>query len=182
MFIALVFSFVLFLLVSDTALVMCIIFRSLQWCWRYRCPKNKKITTFINQSVIPQSTNGESTKKWLFFFLTSASKKLLLTFSLFVGFTSSSLKVTSLCWISPLPRWRGAVSLKGNSVRCDISHTDSFWRRLEKLLQGVERVRASCSFFRQMTFVSESLSKSKHTQSISTCNLFDCPTSASERL
>lgn len=90
-FIVLVFS-LSFLLVRDTALVMCIIFRSPQWCWRCRCSKKRKKKNHyvINQSVIPQSTNGESTKS--VFFLTSASKNYFQRFLVFVGFTKSSPK------------------------------------------------------------------------------------------
>lgn len=119
-FIVLVFS-LSFLLVRDTALVMCIIFRSPQWCWRCRCPKKIKIKNHyvINQSVIPQSTNGESTKKC--FFSYQCLEKLLSTLSRFCGLR----EIVSEKWrvFVGSHRWQGDAalfSLKGNSVRGDI--------------------------------------------------------------
>lgn len=111
-FIVLVFS-LSFLLVRDTALVMCIIFRSPQWCWRCRCPKKTKKKSLRYKSISHPSKHKRRVNKKVFFFLPVPRKITFNAFSFLWASRNRLRKVTSLCRIAPLTRWRRAVFVKG---------------------------------------------------------------------
>lgn len=118
-FIVLVFS-LSFLLVRNTALVMCIIFRSPQWCWRCRCPKKTKKKSLRYKSISHPSKHKRRVNKKCFFSY-QCFEKLLSTLSRFCGLH----EIVSEKWrvFVGSHRWQGDAalfSLKGNSVRGDI--------------------------------------------------------------